>query len=138
MRVLAIDPGEKRIGLAISDAEGATANPLTVVRHVSRPVDAATIAGIAADNSAGLIVVGQSIDEEGRPTFEGRRAARLAAAIREQTDIPVILWDEYSSTLAARGAARDLGASRRKQRSHLDELAAAIILRSYLDSRQGS
>jgi putative Holliday junction resolvase len=134
MRVLAIDPGAKRIGIAISDPCGLTANPLTVVMHVSRLINAATIAGIASENQVGLIVVGQTIDEEGRPTLEGRRAARLAAAIREQTDIPVALWDEAFSTIAARQAARELGASRRKQRWHLDEIAATIILQSYLEA----
>jgi putative holliday junction resolvase len=138
MRVLAVDPGAKRIGIAISDPGGVFATPLTVVKHLSRPVDAATIAGIATENTVGLIIVGQSIDDEGHPTLEGRRAARLAAAIRVQTEIPVILWDEDTSTLTARSVAQDLGASLRKQRSHLDELAATIILQSYLDSNPES
>ena len=132
-RVLAVDPGEKNIGLALSDPSGTIANPLTVVRHVSRPIDAATIAQIAAENGAGIIVVGQALDEEGQPTFSGRRARRLAGAIRTQTEIPVELWDEGFSTQEARAAKISLGGARRKRQGHLDELAATVILQSYLD-----
>lgn len=134
MRVLAVDPGAKRLGLSISDQSGTIANPLTVIEHISRAVDAATIAGLAAENQAGLIVVGQSIDEEGQPTPEGRRASRLAAAIRAQTDLPVVLWDEADSTQAALAARRALGSPRRKRRGHLDDLAATVILQTYLDA----
>jgi len=135
MRILAVDPGAKRIGIAISDPSGTIANPLTVLKHVSRPVDAAAIAQLAAEMQVGLIVVGQAIDEEGMPTVQGRSAARLAAAIRQQTDIPVVLWDESDSTIAARQARLALNVPRRKRSGHLDELAAAYILQSYLDER---
>ena len=133
MRILGVDPGEKRIGIAVSDPTGTIANPLTVVKHVSRPVDAAAIAALAAEHEAGLIVVGQSLDENGEPTFEGRRAARLAAAIRKQCDLPVELWDEGFSTQKARAARIALGSPRKKRRGHLDDLAATVILQGYLD-----
>jgi len=74
--------GEKRIGIALSDPSGTIANPLTVLKHTSRPVDAAAIAQLGGENQAGLIVVGQALDDEGQPTPEGRRAARLAEAIQ--------------------------------------------------------
>jgi len=134
MRVLAIDPGEKRLGIAISDLSGTIANPLTVLQHVSRPVDAATIAQLAQERQVGRIIIGQALDEEGLPTPEGRRAARLAEAVRLQTDLPVELWDESGSTQAARQARLAMGASRRKRSGHLDDLAATYILQSYLDS----
>ena len=134
MRVLAIDPGEKRLGIAISDLSGTIANPLTVLQHVSRPVDAATIAQLAQEHQVGRIIIGQALDEEGLPTPEGRRAARLAEAVRLQTDLPVELWDESGSTQAARQARLAMGASRRKRSGHLDDLAATYILQSYLDS----
>ena len=80
MRVLAVDHGEKRIGLAISDPNGTIANPLTVVKHVSRALDAAQVATVASEQDAGLIIVGQSFDEDGQPNLAGRRAARFAEA----------------------------------------------------------
>jgi putative Holliday junction resolvase len=134
MRILAVDPGSKNIGIALSDPTGTIASPFGVIAHVSRAADAAAIASLAAENGAVQIVVGQALDEEGEPTFEGRRAARLAAAIRLTTDIPVILWDESFSTYDARAAREALGFPRKKRRGHMDELAAAIILQSYLDT----
>ena len=138
MRILAIDPGEKRIGVAISDPDGKVANPLTVIHHISRPVDAASIATLAKDHEVNKIIVGQSLDENNQPTLEGRRSTRLAAAIRQQTDISVQLWDESNSTETARFASVQMGVSRQKRRQrnhgHLDDLAATVILQSYLDA----
>jgi putative Holliday junction resolvase len=133
MRTLAVDPGEKNLGIALSDLTGTIASPLTVLKHVSRQLDAAAIAQLAYEHEAGRIIVGQALDVEGRPTPEGRRAARLAEAIRQQTDVPVELWDESGSTQAARAARLALGARRAKRRGHLDDLAATYILQTYLD-----
>jgi putative Holliday junction resolvase len=105
-----------------------------VLLHVSRYVDAAVIATLASEHEAGLIVVGQSLDDQGQPTLEGRGAARLAAAVKAQTNLPVELWDESFSTSDAHAARIALGSSRRRRQGHLDELAATVILQSYLDS----
>ena len=133
MRILAVDPGEKRLGLAISDPGGLIANPLKVLVHISRAIDAAQIAQIAQEQEAGLIVVGQALDSDGQPTPASRRSARLAAAIRAQTEIPVVLWDESHSTQAAQQARRAMGVKHSRRTGHLDELAAAVILQTYLD-----
>ncbi|MFH1635640.1 MAG: Holliday junction resolvase RuvX [Chloroflexota bacterium] len=135
MRILAIDPGEKNIGIAISDLTGTIANPLTVLKHVSRPIDAASIAKMAQEHGAGLIVVGQALDADGNPTSSGRAAARLAVAIRTQAALPVELWDESYSTQEARSARIAMGSPRRKRGGHLDALAATVILQSYLEAR---
>ncbi len=136
MRILAIDPGEKNIGVAISDPTGIIANPLTVLKHIGRAIDAATIAQMAEEKGAGMILVGQALDDEGQATAQSRRAARLAEAIRQQTNLPVQLWDESGSTQAARAARLAMGVTRRKRRGHLDDLAATVILQSYLDAYQ--
>lgn len=136
MRILGVDPGAKRIGLAISDPTGTIANPLGTLEHVSRALDAAAIAAKAKELEAELIVIGQSLDENGQPTLEGRRAARLAAALRSCTDLTVLLWDEAFTTQDARTARRSMGVRRRKRSGHLDDLAATILLQSYLDSRR--
>ncbi len=136
MRILAIDPGEKRIGIAISDPTGTIASPLAVLEHVSRPVDAASIANLVREHRAGLIVIGKSLDENGQPTPHSRRSDRLAAAIRQQCELAVISWDESFSTQEARRAQIDMGTKRQKRSGHLDELAATVILQSYLDFNQ--
>jgi len=136
MRILAVDPGQKNIGIALSDETATIASPLTVVQHVKREIDAAQVATLAAENNAKLIVIGQSFDEDGKPNFEGRRSARFAKALREQTNIPVELWDESYSTQIARQAAIQIGISRKKRRGHLDQIAATVILQSYLDAHR--
>ena len=134
-RILAVDPGDKRIGIAVSDPTSIIASPLTILNHVSRVKDAASVAALAQEQAACLIVVGQPLDDEGLSTPQSRRAARLADAIRLQTTLPVVLWDESGSTQAARQARGEMGVSRRQRRVHLDDLAAAVILQSYLDSQ---
>lgn len=136
MRILAVDHGEKHIGLAISDPTATIASPLTVIQHVSRLIDAAQVASAASESGAGMIVIGQSFDEEGRPNLAGRRAARFAEALKEQTQIPVVLWDESFSTQDARAARIEMGVSRKKRAGHMDELAAVMILRSYLEANK--
>ena len=138
MRILAIDHGEKRIGLAISDPTGTIANPLTVIQHVSRAIDAAQVATIASEHGAGLIVVGQSFDDDGQPNLAGRRAARFAEALLGQTDLPVELWDESFSTQKARAARIQMGVSRKQRAGHLDDMAAMVILQSYLDAHSSA
>ena len=93
------------------------------------------MADLAAQNEVGLIVIGQSFDEEGRPNLAGRRAARFAEALQTQARIPVQLWDESFSTQDARAARIAMGARRKQRGGHLDELAAVMILRSYLEAQ---
>lgn len=138
MRVLAVDPGEKRLGIAISDPTGTIANPLTVLTHVSRWEDAAAIVRLADEHNAGRIVIGEALGADGEPTSQSIQAARLAAVVRKQTALPVELWDESGSTQAARKARLAMGARRRKRSGHLDELAATYILQTYLDAHAGN
>jgi putative Holliday junction resolvase len=136
MKILAVDHGEKRIGLALSDPTGTLASPLTVIKHVSRLMDAAQVASLATENEAGLIVIGQSFDEDGRPNLAGRRAAKFVEALKEQTQTPIVLWDESFSTQDARSARIEMGVSRKKRTGHHDALAAVVILQSYLEAKK--
>jgi len=136
MRILAVDPGSKNLGIALSDPTSTIASPLTVLKHISRPANAAAIIALAEQHGAELIIVGQSIGQDAQPTFEGRRSARLAAEIQAQTDLEVVLWDEGYSTASAREAQLALGTPRRKRQGHLDDLAATVILQSFLDGQK--
>ena len=135
MRILAVDTGSKNIGLALSDPSGTIAHPLTVLVHIARLKDAASVAEQAINNHVSLIVVGQSLDDNGVPTFEGRRAGRFTAALRSVTDIPVVFWDEAFTTQDARTARIEMDVPRKKRRGHLDSIAATLLLQSYLDSK---
>ncbi len=133
-RILAVDPGDKRIGLAISDPTQTIANPLMVINHVARAVDAAQIAQIAVDHEVTRIIVGCPYDMDGQSGPQARKSERLADAIRTQTDLPVELWDESGSTQEARIARISMGVKRSKRAGHLDDLAATLILQNYLNS----
>ena len=93
-KILAVDPGDKRIGIAVSDPTQTIANPLMVIKHVARVVDAAQIAQIAADQDVVSIIVGCPYDLDGLSGPQARKSERMAEAIRSQTDLPVTLYDE--------------------------------------------
>jgi putative Holliday junction resolvase len=135
MRVLAVDHGQKNLGLALSDETGSLARPLGVLAHISKLVDAAQVAERAVVLEAGLIIVGVSYDEAGEPNAAGRRAMNFAEILRQQTDLPVELWDESLTTQDARAARIASGAPRKKRAGHLDDVAAAVLLQNYLDSQ---
>jgi putative Holliday junction resolvase len=134
-KILGVDPGDKRIGIAISDPTQTIANPLIVINHVARAVDAAQIAQIAVDHAASAIIVGCPYDMDGSSGPQARKSERLAEAIRSQTNLPVELWDESGSTQEARAARISMGVKRSKRTGHLDDLAATVILQSYLNSK---
>jgi putative Holliday junction resolvase len=126
--VLSVDPGEVRIGLAISDPTRTIARPLEVMRHSSRAADALAILDRAARHGAGAIVIGVALNSVGEVGPQARRGLRLAEAIRQQTSLPVETWDESGSTQAARRGGRD--------DPMLDARAAAVILQEYLNAQR--
>jgi putative Holliday junction resolvase len=126
--VLSVDPGEVRIGLAISDPTRTIARPLEVMRHTSRAADVLGILDRVGRQGAGAIVVGVAMNSEGEVGPQARRGLRLAEALRHQTSVPVETWDESGSTLAARRGGRD--------DPMLDARAAAVILQEYLDAHR--
>lgn len=134
-RILAVDPGDKRLGIAISDLTGTIASPVCVLTHVSREENALAILAIAEEKEVKLIVIGQAFNWDGEISFQGRKSTRLADKIRAMGSIPVILWNEYGSTSIARNARRMMNVSRKKRSGHLDDLAATVILQTYLDSQ---
>jgi len=132
MKVLAVDPGDRRIGLAISDPTGTISRPLCVLRHESRELDAQQIVQIACKEEAELIIVGWALDSEGQVGYQARKSQRLADAIRENAAIPVDMWDESGTTQAAIQSRIALGVGKKKRKGHLDDLAASILLQDYL------
>ncbi len=134
MRILAIDPGEKKLGLALSDPTGTVARPLATLTHEARDKDAARIAALAAEHQADMILVGQALDAAGRVGPQARKAERLAAAIRALTRLPVVTYDESFSTGEAQSALLAGGKKRRARREQIHATAAAALLQSYLDA----
>jgi putative Holliday junction resolvase len=124
--VLAVDPGEVRLGIALSDPTQTIARPLDVIRHRSRDEDARQILALAREHQVERIVVGIALDARGKAGPQARRGLRLAEAIRRQADTPVVTWDETGSTEAALQLAGT--------RAPIDARAAAVILQEYLDA----
>ena len=133
-RILGVDVGEKRIGIALSDPSGTIAAPLEVIQHTNRLVDTAQIAQLAAEHQAIRIVVGIPINEDTGESPQTRHIQKFVIALKEQTTIPVLTWDESFSTNNAQSVRRLMGVSKRDRAGHLDDLAAAIILQNYLDA----
>jgi putative Holliday junction resolvase len=134
MKWLAVDPGDAHLGLAVCDEAGIVARPLATLRHVARAEDARRIVVAAVEQGAGGIVIGIALTAEGEVGPQGRKAERLAAALREQTDLPVVLHDEWGSSRLARESMSMNGRTRRSQRTREHAAAAAAILQSYLDA----
>ena len=133
-RILAVDPGDKRIGIAVSDPTGTISRPLTVLAHQSRLEDARRILELAVIHDVKGIIIGKPFQESGVDSPQGRKADRLADVLRAKSPLPVTLWDESGTTDQAQAVWREMGVSRAKRAGHLDSLAAAILLQDYLDT----
>lgn len=129
-RVLAVDYGTVRIGLAVSDPLGATAQPLDVVRGIDDVVERARDLGVCE------IVVGLPLRTTGEAGREADAATDFARELEEATGIPVQLWDERLSSVEAERAMAAQGAGSRQRRGRVDKVAAAIVLQSFLEARR--
>jgi putative Holliday junction resolvase len=133
MRILAIDPGEKRIGLALSDPERIIASSYGVVIHKAFEDDIMSINNIIIQNEVSLVVIGQPFDEDGNATPSSRRAVKFGEGLKSRFQIQVVYYDEGGTTQEAKEAALLMGLNRKNRRGHLDNLAATILLQRYLD-----
>jgi putative Holliday junction resolvase len=139
MRVVGIDLGSKRIGVAVSDASGTIASPLTVIaRSGSRDADHRAIAGVVAEYEATRVVVGLPLTLAGGTGTAARAAIDEAAAIARVVGVPVETFDERLTTVAADAILRERGMRAEARRRLVDKVAAAVMLQSWLDSRAPS
>lgn len=129
-RILSIDYGQQRIGLAISDELGLTAQPLATLQRKNRRADLRRLRDLARKNGVRAILVGSPVHLNGRHGQMAEEAARFAARIREHLGLPVELRDERLTSWEAEQIAMEIGLGRN---ADLDSLAAAILLREYLD-----
>jgi putative Holliday junction resolvase len=134
-RILGLDVGEVRIGVAVSDPLGTIALPREVIRRKSPQKDAEAIRQIAHDVQAERIVVGIPLNREGKPGDQARKVLEFAQVLQAVTGIEVITQDERFSTAAAQRALLEADVSRRKRKEVIDKVAAQYILQTYLDRR---
>lgn len=134
-RVLALDLGEKRIGVALSDETRLLASSHTVIQRSSRKVDFSAIDSIVQERGVTQIVVGLPLQHDGSDGAIARWVRDYAADLSDNLNIPYVLWDESFTTRQAQASMRSRGKKAKKQRQWVDAVAAAFILQSYLDAQ---
>ncbi len=133
-RILALDVGKRRIGVALSDELGITAQGLETIERTTQRADFAVISHLASEKSVGIILVGYPINMNGT---EGRQAGwvrEFAEGLGARSGLPVKLWDERLTSVEAGRVLRESGVSIAKRARAVDRLSAVILLQSYLDS----
>lgn len=134
-RVLGIDLGTRRIGVALSDPTGTVASPLVTLPHRSLREDIDQIAELCTAHAVGAVVVGWPRNMDGTSGPAARRAEEFARALRRVIMVPVDLWDERLSTIAAERSLVEGNVNRKRRRLIRDRVAAALILQASLDAR---
>ena len=133
-RILALDLGARRIGLAVSDPLGITAQGLDTLERRNIRADLAALAEIARAKEVRMFLLGNPLNMSGS---EGRQAAyvrEFGERLGRHTGLPVTLWDERLTTVEAERVLREGGATLERRKQAVDRLAAVILLKSYLDS----
>lgn len=133
MRMLGIDYGTKRIGLAISDELGIAARGMGVVRRRSDRQCLEEISLVAWECQVGRVIIGYPVRTDGTIGRECERVDSFAGLISERLALPVVKWDETLSTCEAEDILKGKGMAWQKRKRHIDELAAVLILQGYLD-----
>lgn len=133
MRVLALDIGERRVGVAISDPSARVASPL-VVLDADAVMSGPALSTFIDEWDPGLIVIGLPLTMRGEEGTQAKRVREIADAIAERVSVPITFYDERLSSAEAGRAMRTAGVSAKKARGTLDKVAAAIFLQSFLDS----
>jgi len=137
-RLLGLDLGTRRIGVALSDPTGTLASPLSTLPHRSLRRDVERIGDLCREHEVSGVVVGWPRNMDGTAGPAAQQAEAFAEALREGVSIPVDLWDERLSTAAAERALLEGDVRRERRRDLRDQVAAALILQAYLDARRRS
>lgn len=136
MRIMGLDVGEKRIGIALSDPMGWTAQGHSVLQRASNR-DFAALKGLCSDNEVDLIVVGLPLNMNGSEGPKALEVREFARELGSYTELPIEFWDERLTTVTAEKILIQADVSRRKRKQVIDKMAATFILQSYMDSHAG-
>jgi len=132
-RILALDPGTKRIGVALSDELGWTAQPLETFERKTLAADVGHIHDLVRRHDVREIVIGMPVQLNGRMGPAAQSAQQFLDAVQAAVGIPVVAWDERLTTKAAEQMLIEADVSRKKRKGAVDRVAAAILLKSYLE-----
>lgn len=134
MRVLGLDYGDSRIGVAVSDMLGITAQPVTVIEEKSFHTQVKIAAQQAKELGAEKIVIGLPVNMDGTEGFRSDKTREFAGALEKKCGLPIVFWDERLTTAAAHRTLEESAVSGKKRKGLLDRIAASLILQGYLDS----
>lgn len=135
-RVLALDVGERRIGIAVSDPSGVVAQPAEVIERKGWEVDLGRIAALVQATGARRVIVGYPLTLAGEQGRQAEYVDRFIARLRRVLDVEVVTMDERLTTVAAERALLEGDVSRRRRREVRDAVAAALLLQTYLDKNR--
>lgn len=135
-RVLALDVGHRRIGVAVSDPLGLTAQGLPTLVRRNRRTDLEALRRLVEEHEAALVLVGHPLHLSGRAGVQAERAEAFAEMLRRHLPCPVLLWDERLTTAEAQRVLRQSGIGIEKRQAAVDRLAAVLLLQNYLDYRR--
>jgi len=133
-RVMGIDLGQARIGVAVSDELRMAANPVTVIKAKSDQQNVAEIGRLAAEHQVKDIVVGLPLNMNGSESPGSQKARAIAKMMKTETGLPVHLYDERLSTVAVESVMIEAGVRRKKRKGAIDKVAATYILQGWLDA----
>ncbi len=136
MRILGLDYGSKRIGVAVCDELGMTAQGLATITRKNRRQTLEEIAGFIRTYNAEKIVIGYPIRLNGTEGIQCEKINRFASLLESSFSLPVIKWDETLSTKEAEEILIRTNIARKKRRNIVDKLAASLILQGYLDAQE--
>lgn len=136
MRIMAIDLGLARTGVAVCDEGERLASPVGTVSERNRERLIEKVAALAAEHRAAQLVVGHPRNMDGTRGESAQRAEEFAKALAERTGLPFVLWDERLTTVSAIGYLNQTNTRGKKRRAVVDTVSATIILQDYLDSRK--
>ena len=134
MRIMAVDYGDARTGLAVSDITGFLCADAWTIEEWNFESAAEKICAAAQEREAGMIVLGLPKNMDGTEGARAQRSRELKALLEEKSGLEVVLWDERLSTVQAHAILHSVGKKEKKHRKNVDAVAASLILESYLDS----
>jgi putative holliday junction resolvase len=137
VRILALDVGDARIGVAVSDPTELLATPLNIIKRLNAASDMQVVQRLIGEQGAGKLVMGLPIALEGGEGMQAEKVRAFAAQLGSAIAIPIEMYDERFSTVTAREYMRESGKKKRgRGKQHDDDIAAAVILQNYLDEKR--
>ena len=138
VRILGLDVGDRRIGVALSDSLGLTAQRLTVVDRRGPSGDVEAVRALVERHAVDTVVVGLPLTMRGEQGPQAKKVVEFSEALRRRIHVPIELIDERLTTVQGTRALQETGASRRTRKGIIDQVAAQLILQQFLDRRRAS